>query len=77
MTTVESSDLRIAQQERELALLQAGATGRRVESNLVRGMLKQTLTSAAALAKVIGEFAESFGEGVDQVSDDLKGKRKL
>lgn len=73
MTTLEG-DLRIEKRERELARLQAGAKGRKVEFTLVRGALKQTLTSAATLARGIHAFAESFGHGVEQVSGDLAGK---
>lgn len=75
MTTLEG-DLRIEKRERELARLQAGARGRKVELNLVRGALKQTLTSAAVFARGIAAFAESFGQGVEQVSNDLAGKEK-
>lgn len=74
MTAIEG-DFRIHQKEIELAQVQVEESAQRqVQSNRVRRSLSQTLTAAVALTKLISELAQSFGEGFEKVSDDLKRK---
>lgn len=75
----DKADRRIKEKEEELAKLQTElTTPTQLESNLTRVRLKETLYTAAAIAKaaveVLDELGDSFEESVERMSRDLNGK---
>jgi hypothetical protein len=72
-------DERIAAQEEELARLQTDfTTPSQLQLNLTRRELKDTLHTAAQIARlaveVLDQLGDSFEESVEQMSKDLNGK---
>lgn len=74
----DEADQRIKAGEDELARLQTAFIPDELESQLVRGKLKETLTSAAVLAQaaveVLDRLGDSFEESVERMTRDLNGK---
>lgn len=72
------AEQRITDTEEELARLQTELTPTKLESNLVREHLKETLLTAANIAhtaiEVLDKLGDSFEESVEEMSRDLNGK---
>ncbi len=67
-------DMRIAQQELELARVQAEETTYcQIEANLARNALKSTLGTACVIAVIALDVIASLDANVQRMADDLTG----
>lgn len=74
MPSYDEADRRIEEKELELARLQSNeSTFTQLEAHLTRDALKESLTTAAAIASTVVEVADEFEASVQRMADDLNG----